>query len=67
MDDGDNGRVSYSVKSISVTSGSLTTSQVLSFLTMEPNGDIYLNGSVSNGLAFVATVFASDNGAQIQM
>jgi hypothetical protein len=61
IDAGDNGRVSYSIRNVSVTAGSLSRAQVLSFLTIEANGDVYLNGAVSSGLAFVATIVATDN------
>ena len=45
-----------------VTTGSLTELQVLGRIEMDANNDIYFNGVAPEGLSFVLTIKAQDQG-----
>ena len=61
-DTGDSGTVEYSISDVIVTSGSLSQNDVFSKVEIEDSGDIYFNGVILEGSAFVITVKAADKG-----
>ena len=62
-DTGPRGAVTYSLQEVRVLPGSsLTPVQVLGYLELEANGDIYYGNVAPEGLSFVVVIKASDGG-----